>query len=378
MRETLPPRAVSKIRTAVVGCGSVSGPYLQDLAQSPFVQLVAVCDIQPERAERRAAEFAIPRRFGHIDALLDDVEFDFLINLTSMQSHFELNFRALEAGKHVLSEKPIAGSLEEGRRLLDTATANGVRFYGAPIVVASPAFRHLAEVVASGRIGRVYQATARYGHGGPEWGPWFYQKGGGALFDLGVYNVTFLTGLLGPARAVVALSGTAIKERFVEGEHVTVEADDNTLLLLDHGDTVFSSVQTGFIYGPHREERTIECFGTRGSANLLGWDWQPKGVEVWSAEQERWQVECEDQAGYNWQRGGTLVAECLATGKPTLLTPEHAFHVLEVMLAAHKSAATGQRIEIASRFPWPLIENLVTTETAEFAPRGLDPVNHPR
>src|SRR5438270_637506 len=89
--------------------------------------------------------------------------------------------------------------------------------------------------VAVAGCGRVHAAHGRDGHGGPSWGPWFYRKGGGSLFDLGVYNITTLTGLLGPARGVVALSGVAVPERVVEGERVRVEADDNVMLLMDHG-----------------------------------------------------------------------------------------------------------------------------------------------
>lgn len=368
---------MARIRTAIVGCGSVSGPYLEDLSRCPYVELVSVADIVPERAAARAAEFHIPHHFPNVDSLLAGPEFDFLINLTSMPSHYEVNRKGLQAGKHVLSEKPLAGSRKEGRELLELAQKQGVQFYGAPIVVTSPAFRHMVEVLGSGRIGQVFQVSGRYGHGGPSWGAWFYRKGGGALFDLGVYNITFLTGLLGPVRSVSALMGTAIRERMVEGEVVEAEADDNTLVLMDHGKTVYSTVATGFVYGRQREDRTIEVIGTRGGMNLLGWDWQPEGVEVWSEEASDWVVECRDQQGYDWQRGGSLVAESLATGKSLLMTPEHAYHVLDVMLAAHESAASGQRVAIESRFSWPLIASEAVCKPFD-APVGLDPVNHAR
>lgn len=214
----------------------------------------------------------------------------------------------------------------------------------------------MAELLAQKAVGDVYVARAWYGHGGPGWGPWFYQKGGGCLFDLGVYNITTLTGLLGPAKSVTALMGTAIKERFVEGQHVKVEADDNAIVLMDHGNSVFSCVMTGFVYGPYHEERTIELVGTKGSINMLGWDWHPKGVEVWDTETGAWKVVCEDQKGYNWNQGGSYLARCLATGEKPLMTAEHAFHVLEVMLAAQQSAETGQRVEVHSQFPTPWLE----------------------
>jgi predicted dehydrogenase len=345
---------IPMIRIAIAGCGSVSRHYLNDLQTSQHAQVVAVCDMFEERARERAEEFGVPRVFTDVDEMLSQCEFDMLINLTSMQQHYPINLKALQAGKHVLCEKPFATSLEEGRTLIETAKQRGVYLWGAPTVVTSPAFQCMASLLAQKAVGDVYVARAWYGHAGPSWGPWFYQKGGGCLFDLGVYNITTLTGLLGPARSVTALMGTAIKERFVEGQHVHVEADDNTIVLMDHGNSIFSCLMTGFVYGPYHEERTIELVGTKGSINMLGWDWHPKGVEVWDGEASAWKVVCEDQKGYNWNQGGSYLARCLATGEKPLMTAEHAFHVLEVMLAAQKSAATGQRIEVHSRFhaPW--------------------------
>lgn len=345
---------MSVTRVAVAGCGSVSGPYLRDLTSCEAAEVVAVCDIEQARAEQRAAEFGIRRAFDGLDAMLDGADFDLFVNLSAMQSHFDLNLRALQAGKHVLCEKPIATTRDDGQCLLTTAAEQGVLLVGAPNVVTSPAFRAMAGAVASGEIGRVCVAHGSYGHGGPTWGPWFYRKGGGSLFDLGVYNITFLTGLLGPARAVVSLSGTAIKERLIEGEHVQVEADDNTVLLIDHGDAVFSTIQTGFVYGQYHDERTVEVIGTEGSAYLLGWDWGPDGVEVTTSHRKGWSTRAADQKGYCWEHGASYIAECLASGRQPAMTGEHAFHVLDIMLSALDSAATGRRIDVASRFPWPV------------------------
>lgn len=338
------------VRIAIVGCGSVSWHYLSDLQQSPYAQVVALCDTQVERAKQRAQQFQIEKTFADVDDLLEQCEFEMLINLTSMQHHYPINLKALQAGKHVLCEKPFATTLEEGYTLLQTAQQHGVQIWGAPTVVTSPAFQCIAGLLRQKAVGEVFVARGWYGHGGPSWGPWFYQKGGGCLFDLGVYNITTLTGLLGPAQSVTALMGTAIPERLVEGQRVKVEADDNAMLLLDHGRGVFSCVMTGFVYGPYHEERTVELVGTKGSINLLGWDWHPKGVEVWEPELNTWKVICEDQGGYNWNQGGSYLARCLVTGEPPLMTAEHALHVLEVMVAAQQSASTGQRVAVHSRF----------------------------
>src|SRR5438132_14297010 len=123
---------MSKIRVAVAGCGRVSEPYLADLKESPHVDLASVCDVVPERAEQRAGEFGVPHHFGDFDQMLAGPAFDMLVNLTAMPSHFPLNLKALQAGRHVFCEKPIATTLEEGQRLLEEAAAHGVRLFGAP------------------------------------------------------------------------------------------------------------------------------------------------------------------------------------------------------------------------------------------------------
>ncbi|MBM3213884.1 Gfo/Idh/MocA family oxidoreductase [Candidatus Poribacteria bacterium] len=345
---------MAAVKIALVGCGSVSQHYLADLRKSPDAQVVAVCDERIERAEGRAREFGVPAVYGSLADLLAAEPFDLLINTTGMQTHYPLNRLALEAGRNVLCEKPIASTLAQGQELLALAKRKGVRIWGAPNAVTSPQFRCLAELLASGEIGKVHAAHACYGHSGPSWGPWFYRKGGGSLYDLGVYSVTTLTGLLGPARAIVALAGTAIPEREIEGERVQVEADDNTMLLIDHGDAVYSHIQTGFVYRRHREDRTIELIGTRGAANLLGWDWAPKGVEVWSDEHPEWQTRCPDAGSYTWQHGASYLAACLVSGSEPLMTGEHAVHVLDVMNSALESAATGRRVEVRSSFRHPL------------------------
>ncbi len=177
-----------RVRAGVIGCGSVSGVYLPHLAKCPFVELVSACDIIPERAERRAKTFKVPHHYPHIDKMLAGADFDLLVNLTDMQEHERLNRRAIEAGKHVWSEKPLANSLAGGQRLLGLARKKGLRLWGAPAMVVSPQFAFMAKTLAAGKLGRLAAAHADYGHTGPDWSAFFYEKGGGSLPDLAVYN----------------------------------------------------------------------------------------------------------------------------------------------------------------------------------------------
>lgn len=354
--------APRRIRTAVIGCGSVSNQYLPVLKRCPFVEVVSVCDIRPERARKQAEAYGVPNHHPHIEALLAGAPFEFLIDLTDMQAHEAVNRRALQAGKHVWSEKPIANSLAAGQDLLRMARRQKLRLWGAPITVQSPQFAFMARKIASGDLGRLAAAHAFYGHEGPDWSSFFYEKGGGSLPDLAVYNLTSLTGLLGPVRRVTAMLSIVTPDRDIHGKGtIRVTEEDNAMLLLDHGKGLISHVQSGFNYfNPHghdgsgEKRHTIQITGTRGYLGLVGYDWAPQGVEWATPDRPALVRESTDPGGYLWQQGAALAAECLATGKELLATPEHALHVLEIITAARAASATGRTIPLKSTFAWPL------------------------
>jgi predicted dehydrogenase len=327
------------------------------------VELVSTCDIIPDRAVRQGKRFNVPHNFPHIDKLLAGPEFDFLVNLTDMQEHEHLNREAIAAGKHVWSEKPIANSLAAGQKLLEQAKERGVRLWGAPIVVHCPQFAFMAQAIAAGKLGRVAAAHADYGHGGPTWSSFFYEKGGGSLPDLGVYNLTSLTGLLGPAKSVMAMVSIVTPTRKIDRKgQVKVTEEDNAMVLLDHGNGVISHVQSGFNYfNPHGHEgsketrHTISIIGTKGAMGLVGYDWEPLGVDLATESEPAYKRFATDAKGYVWQQGASLAAETLVTGKEWLFTPEHALHVVEIIVAARQSQETGRRIELTSTFKWPIM-----------------------
>lgn len=358
-----------RIRVGIIGCGSVSNSYLPHLSKCPYAELVSTCDIIPERAVDQAKKFNIANNYPHIDQMLAGEDFDLLVNLTDMQEHEHLNRQAIAAGKHVWSEKPIANSLSAGQEILEQAKAKGVRVWGAPVVVSSPQFAFMAKKLAEGALGRVACAHAYYGHTGPTWSSFFYEKGGGSMPDLGVYNLTSLTGLFGPARSVVAMVNiiTPTRKIDVKGE-IKVTEEDNAMVLLEHDHGVLSHMQCGFNYfNPHghggsgETRHTISIMGSHGSMGLVGYDWEPLGVDVAYAKTSGLSEKAPELArhatdaqGYVWPQGASLVAECLATGKEPLFTPEHALHVVEIMTAARESQATGRRIDLKSTFRWPL------------------------
>jgi len=363
-----------KTKVGVIGCGSVSFKYLPHLKSCPFVELVSTCDIIPERSKRAAARFNVPNHYPHIDKMLAGAAFDLLVDLTDMQEHYRLNKQALEAGKHVWSEKPMANDLAGGQELFDLAKKKGVRIWGAPTVVMSPQFHFMARTLREGKLGRVAAAHASYGNAGPGWSRFFYDKNGGSMPDLGVYNLMTLTGLFGPARSIVAMLSIITPTRNISAKgRIKVEAEDNAMVLMDHGDGVISHMQCGFNYhkgGHHaatnQSHHTISIAATGGSMYLAGYDWAPHGVDLaLRAQGNKMQRHVVDRPrpgtglhgeGYSWQQGASHVAECLATGKQPEVSAEHALHVIEIMNAARESQRTGKRIDIKSRFTLPAVK----------------------
>jgi predicted dehydrogenase len=353
-----------KIRVGIIGCGSVSGQYLPHLGKSAHVTLVSACDIIVDRAYQQARQFAIPHVYPNIDLMLSGAPFDLLVNLTDMQEHERLNKKALLAGKHVWSEKPMANTYRAGKELLELAREKKLRIWGAPAVVNSPQFAFMSRTIQAGTLGKVAAAHAHYGHLGPTWSSFFYETGGGSLPDLGVYNLATLTGLLGPARSVTAMTSIVTKERIIDGKgKITVQAEDNAMVIMDHGGGTLSHVQCGFNYfdpyghgGKGQDRHTISIWGTKGNMGLVGYDWAPFGVDVATTDHEQTQRFVSDTSGYVWQEGATVVASSLLQKTEPLIAAEHALHVLEIIEAARESGSSGKKISLQSSFPWPLVQ----------------------
>ncbi len=352
-----------KIKVALIGCGSVSNMYLPHLSKSPHVALVSACDIIPARAQAQAEKYQIPNHYPSIEALLAGVPFDLLVNLTDMQVHGRLNKQALMAGKHVWSEKPLANSYKEGKELVELATKKGLRIWGAPAVVNSPQFAFMAKSILEGKIGKVAAAHAHYGHLGPTWSAFFYEQGGGSLPDLGVYNLATLTGLLGPAKSVVAMTNVITPTRKTDNKgEIKVIAEDNAMVLMEHASGALSHVQCGFNYfdpygheGEGQEKPTITLYGTKGNMHLIGYDWSPFGVDMATTENEKTVRFSTDTGTYVWEQGASVISASLATAQEPLITVAHALHVLEVIEAARTSQATGKRISLQSTFKYPIV-----------------------
>jgi predicted dehydrogenase len=343
----------------VIGCGSVfAGPYrgmIDRLRAAGRVQVSAVYDVDDAKRRAAAAHYDVDPELRGPDQLIAASGVDVVLVLTSMNEHGPLARAALEAGRHVLVEKPLATALEEAAELLAlAATSTGVLMC-APHTLLSPTFRAVHGAVRTGQIGTLLTARARYGWAGPWWNEWFYEPGGGSLFDLGVYNLTSLCALFGPVQRVTAMVGVAIPERDVNGHKIRVEADDNAHVLLDFGDARFAAVTTGFTMQRYRSP-AIEVYGSEGTIQLLGDDWAPEGWELWRNADGAWRVFPESDPHWRWTEGLRHLVDCVEAGRPTVTRPEHAYHALEIMLAAQAAGRDGIARGIESGFPDPVYD----------------------
>ena len=186
------------------------GPYrpeIQDLIAAGTARLIVACDVRPEVEAAVRAEFGVGRFTTQPADVLAAADVDAVMVLTPPADHAELATAALEAGKHVLVEKPMALDLGSARRMVDAARSADRRLVCAPFVTLSATHRRIAELVDAGTIGRILSVRAAAGTAGPSWGRWFYEEpGGGPLFDLGVYSLTAVIDLVGPVRRVTAVS----------------------------------------------------------------------------------------------------------------------------------------------------------------------------
>ncbi|MDX6564120.1 MAG: hypothetical protein QOD65_3934 [Gaiellales bacterium] len=344
------------IRIGVLGLGSVFyGPYMamiERLAAEGRARVTAVYDVDEDKRRAAGLRLGLDPGLTAPEAVIESDDVDLVLVLTSMNDHGPLARAGLAAGKHVLVEKPMATSLQQAAALVQLAADSPGHLVCAPHILLSPTFRRVLGHVEDGDVGRLLLARARYGWSGPDWGRWFYERGGGALFDLGVYNVTALCGLFGPARRVTAMAGVAIPERVVEGEAMRVQAEDNAHVLIDFGEARFASVTTGFTMQRYRSP-AIELYGSDGVLQLLGDDWAPEGYELWRNSTGSWELFPESDPGWQWTEGLRHLVGCIEDGREPVTRPQHAYHALEIMLAAKAAAADGRAREITSDFPSP-------------------------
>jgi predicted dehydrogenase len=351
------------VKLALLGCGDVAQrDYLPEMHRlAGRAELIAVCGRTPERVRQVAQQYNIPARYDDYRSMLAESDAEAVINLTPIQLHVETTLAALEAGKHVYSEKPIASALEDAARIREEADHRGLTLVCAPSVLLFPQVRFARELVDSGRIGKIHAALGR-GYGGvPPWSGYpsdpspFFARGAGPLADMGVYPLHAITGILGPAKRVSAFAaqarnGFVIEEGPFAGKRVPIEVADNWHLMLDFGDGRLASVTANNVAQDSRAPQ-MELFGLDGtvSVNLLDVSAPVETLvpgEGWTSHT----IPHERSAGPDHLLGVEHLVECLSSGTRPIPSIDHAIHVVEIMEAATRSAATGRAFDLETTF----------------------------
>lgn len=370
------PAPAAPLRVGILGAGmiaTVGYGYLPHLHKAgDRVALVGIASRRLARAQEVAAAYGIEHAVDSLDALLA-LDLDAVVNLLPGPVHFAASKAVLESGRHLVTEKPIAATLDEADELLDIAGRAGLHIVAAPADMLAGEWIRARELVAAGAIGKVAFGRVQSSHAGAAGLAWpvdpsqFYQAGVGALLDMGVYGITQATGVLGPVRRVMAMSGITAPTRIArggafDGVEIPVTAPDNNLLLLDFGAGTFVSLDATFNVVGSRAPR-LELYGhegtllvNRGDAGLPPLELYrleaAPGLAGWISPQDYHIFQVGSDRFAELQRGALIehLADCVEFGIEPRASGRHARHVLEVMLAAEQSARVGRAVDVVSVF----------------------------
>ncbi|MCT9821236.1 Gfo/Idh/MocA family oxidoreductase [Microbacterium sp. W1N] len=363
---------MTAVGIGVIGVGVISDTYLENLAAFPDTEVLIVGDLDLDRARAQAEKHGVPA-FGSADDVLAHPDVALVINLTIPAAHIEVSRRAVAAGKHVWSEKPLGLDREGAALLLREAEAAGVRVGSAPDTLLGPGFQAARRAIAEGRIGRPLFAQTVFQTQGPDlWHPnpgFLFAQGAGPLLDMGPYYFSALVSLFGPVARVSAFGTKAREEREIHtgpnaGTTFPVEVPSTMQVIAAFESGAQSQSLLSFDSALERHG-IVEIHGTEGTIVIPDPNQfagriavvAPLGVlrDGMSFEQTWVEIEHDDiEVGRGL--GALDMVRAIAAGRPHVASGELGFHVLDVLLSAEESAATGQTVAIASTVaPVPLL-----------------------
>ncbi|MDO3411993.1 Gfo/Idh/MocA family oxidoreductase [Saccharibacillus sp. CPCC 101409] len=346
------------MKIGLIGCGTISRIYLENLTKSPDVKVEACADLDVKRARERADEFGIGKAYT-VEELLDDSEIDIVVNLTVPQAHADICLRALRAGKHVYVEKPLTVSREEGLEVLREARERGLRVAGAPETFLGGGLQTCRALIDEGAIGTPVAASGFMLSGGHEsWHPdpgFYYAKGGGPLFDMGPYYLTALVSLLGPLRRVTGSAVITHAERTItsepkRGQKIAVETPTHLAAVLDFAQGAVATLVTSFDTGAGTSLPNLEIQGSAGTLLVPDPNHFGGEVKLKRAGEENW-TSVPLRYGFTDNNRGIGVidlAQAIEEDRPHRASGELAYHVLEAMHGIHDASAEGRHYTMRS------------------------------
>lgn len=362
---------MKKWKVAVIGCGSfANGQYLPNAGKETNAELVAAVDIVYERALAACAKFGIPNAYHSVYELIEKCDFDIAIDAASIQAHHEINMAVLGAGKHLVSQKPAAPTVELLTEQIKLAEKNRLKFACAPIHPMRYDLNFAKQLIRDGAIGRAYYAKCNMSHGGPEYfqyrdadPSWFYEPGAGALVDMGVHGLQIVTSLFGAAESVActaivstpersvrsgSFDGKAIKSDIIPDQYlITLRFPGNRMALVDSGFSqkasrapqleIFGDEGTIAFTKPYMTNPRPEVYTDCPERGMRGWIMP----EEWTAPQKKLLSQCCILRD---------LTDAIESDKTPLLSAYHARHVLEIMCKIPEAVKSGATLPLETSF----------------------------
>jgi predicted dehydrogenase len=339
------------ITVGIIGAGNVVWAYFQVLDRlipRGWARLGPVC------ARRKEIWSELQSRRPGVTLVADPGEVvksdvDVVLVITPPESHSALVRLALEHGKHVVVEKPAAATRCEAEQLCRIAQDRALHLMCAPFVQQAPTFRALWGRIHDGAIGKVHSARGLYGNAGSTWAPWYHDGSVSPLAEVGIYNLKSVTAVLGPVIEVQSAENLFIHDREIKGEAMRTAGADVSHVLLRHQDGALTSLVSSHCI-QHYRRPALEFYGTEGTANLLGDDWDPRGFEIWRNSADCWEEFEPIDSTWLWADGLAEMVRALIEAREPLHCLDHDLHLLEVIEASSKAAEEKRAITVQSRF----------------------------
>ncbi|MBI3829088.1 MAG: Gfo/Idh/MocA family oxidoreductase [Planctomycetes bacterium] len=352
-----------RVKVGIVGCGNISRAYLATAQSFPILEVAAVADIDPQRAQARADEFWVAKACS-VKELLADPAIEIVVNLTIPKAHAEVALQAIKAGKHVYNEKPLAVALKDGQKMVAEAKKQKVRTGCAPGTFLGGGLQTCRKLIDDGEIGQPLSATAFMTCPGHEsWHPdpeFYYKAGGGPMFDMGPYYLTALLNMLGPAKRVAGSSTIQRPERLIgsepkKGQKIKVETPDHVTGVVDFKSGAVATIVTSFAVW-HANLPRIEIYGTGGTLSMPDPNGLGGPVKLRKAGDKEWQelkLTHGHDGGAKWGIGVVDMAYAIRSGRAHRASGENALHVLEIMHAFLSSTKSGKYVSIKEPYKRP-------------------------
>lgn len=354
-----------KVKVGVVGCGVISEIYMSNMKNRfKNVEIVAATDLIRERAEKRAKQFDVPKVYD-VDAFYNDPEIELVVNLTTPKSHCEVDLRALDAGKHVYSEKPFGLNKAEGKQVIELAKSKNLLVGCAPETFLGGGIQMCKKIIDEGLIGFPVAAVAfMMGHGHESWHPdpgFYYDFGGGPMFDMGPYYLTALVSMLGPVKKVAGATKITFPTRTITSQplngtviDVKVPTYVNGTLTFDSG-AIGTIITTFDVWDSHLPN--IEIYGSEGSLRVPDPNTFGGPILLKKPGMEKWeQIEIDFIYQENSRGIGVSdMAQSIITKRKHRAHGDMAYHVLDIMCSIHDSSDSDKIISLDSKFERPAL-----------------------